>query len=80
VALSEQKIVLFFCVNGIVSRYLGIEFFVQKRILSPVKSIEFVNDRMLYTIQRGHWYGIVLDVHAPAENKHDVQRTAFMRN
>jgi hypothetical protein len=35
---------------------------------------------MLYTIQRGHWYGIVLDSDAPAENKHDIQRTAFMRN
>lgn len=39
-----------------------------------------MNARMLYTIQRGHWYSIVLDVHAAAESKHDIQRTAFMRN
>ena len=40
-------------------------FFVHHRILSAVKRVEFVSDRMSYTVLRGHWcIIIVLNVHA----------------
>jgi hypothetical protein len=41
-------------------------FFVHKRIISAVKRVEFVSDRMLYIIVRGRWCDIiVLNVNAP---------------
>jgi hypothetical protein len=41
-------------------------FSVHKRIISAVKRIEFVSDRMSYIILRGRWCDIiVLNVHAP---------------
>jgi hypothetical protein len=45
-------------------------FFVHKRIISAVKRMEFVSDKMSYLILRGRWYDIiVLSVHAPTEDK-----------
>jgi hypothetical protein len=41
---------------------------VQKRIISAVKRVEFVNDRMSYIILRGHWFDSVLNVYAPTED------------
>jgi hypothetical protein len=40
-----------------------------------VRKVEFVSDRMLYTISRGHWcYIIILKVHVPCEDKsNDIQ-------
>jgi hypothetical protein len=49
------------------------DFFVHKRIISAVQRVEFVSDRMPYTILRGSWFHIiVLNVHAPTEVKIDV--------
>jgi hypothetical protein len=51
---------------------LGTGFFVHKRI-SAVKRVEFVSDRMSYIILRGCWFRIiVLNVHAPTENLHEI--------
>jgi hypothetical protein len=45
---------------------------VHKRIISAVKRVEFVSDRMSYIILRGRWcHTIVLNVHAPTEDKTD---------
>jgi hypothetical protein len=45
---------------------------VHKRIISAVKRVEFVNDRMSYMILRGRWWNIiVLNVHAPTADKTD---------
>jgi exonuclease III len=45
---------------------------IHKRIVSAVKRLEFVSDRMLYMILRGCWCNIiVLNVHAPTDDKID---------
>jgi hypothetical protein len=51
---------------------------VHKRIISADKRAEFVSDRMSYIILRGCWcYIIVLNVHAPTEDKTDVQYSFY---
>jgi hypothetical protein len=51
---------------------------VRKIIISAVKRVQFVNDRMLYTILRGSWcHIIVLSVHAPTEDKTDDVKDSF---
>jgi hypothetical protein len=57
---------------------LGRDFFVHKRIISAVKRVELVCGRMSYTILRGRWYDIiVLNVHAPTEDKIDYIKDRF---
>jgi hypothetical protein len=51
---------------------LDTSFFTHKRIMSAVKRVEFVSDRMSYMILKGRWCNIiVLNVHAPTEDKID---------
>jgi hypothetical protein len=51
---------------------------VQKRIISAVKSVEFVSDRMSHIILRSRWCNvIVLSVHAPTEDKTDEVKDSF---
>jgi endonuclease/exonuclease/phosphatase family metal-dependent hydrolase len=49
-----------------------------QRIISAVKRVEFVSDRMAYIILRGRWCHInVLNVHAPTEDKTDDVKDSF---
>jgi hypothetical protein len=49
---------------------LGTGFCVHERIISSVKRVEFVSNRMSYIILRGRWCHIaVLNVQAPKEDK-----------
>jgi hypothetical protein len=51
---------------------------VHKRIISAVKRVEFVSDRMSYIILRGRWFHIiVLNVRAPTEDKIDDVKDSF---
>jgi hypothetical protein len=51
---------------------------VHKRIITAVKRVEFDSDRMSYIILRGRWCQvIVLNVHAPTEDKIDDMKDSF---
>jgi hypothetical protein len=51
---------------------------VTRRIISAVKRVEYVSDRILYIILRGRWGDIiVLNVHAPAGDKIDDMKDSF---
>jgi hypothetical protein len=51
---------------------------VHKRVISAVKGVEFVNDRMSYIILRGCWcHIIVLNVHFPTEDKTDAVKDSL---
>jgi len=47
-------------------------FFVNSRIVSAMKRVEFVNESLSYIVLRGRWRNIiVVNVHAPSEEKFD---------
>jgi hypothetical protein len=59
---------------------LGTGVFVHKRIISAVKRVEFVSERMSYIILRGRWCDvIVLNVHTPTEDKIDNTVAYFIK-
>jgi hypothetical protein len=57
---------------------LGTDLLVHKRIISAVKKVEFVNNRMSYIILRGHWcHIIVLNIHVRTKDKTDDVKGIF---
>ena len=59
---------------------MGTGIFVHHRIASAVKRVEFVSDRMSYIVLRGRWCNvIVLNVHAPSEEKSDNSKDSFYK-
>ena len=57
---------------------MGTGIFVHHRIASAVKRVEFVSDMVSYLVLRGCWCNIiVLNVHAPSEDKYDDPKDSF---
>jgi hypothetical protein len=55
-----------------------VQDFVHKRIISAVKRVKFVSDRMSYIILRGCWCPIIiLNVHFPRGDKTDYVKGNF---
>jgi hypothetical protein len=52
-------------------------FFVHQRIVSAIKRVEFGSERMSYIVLRGRWCNIVLNGHAPTEEKGDDLKDSF---
>jgi hypothetical protein len=54
------------------------DFFVHQRIAPAVRRVECVSDRVSYIVMRGRWNNIiVLNVHAPSEEKSDESKDRF---
>jgi hypothetical protein len=70
----------FFYGQGNGDHQLRTGFFVHKRIVSTVRRVEFISDRMSYIILRGRWCNvIVLNVHVPCEGKGDEEKDSFFQ-
>jgi len=60
---------------------LGKGLFVQNRIVTAVKGVEFVSDRTSYITLRGRWCNIItLNVHTSSQEKSDDSKDCFMSN
>jgi hypothetical protein len=57
------------------------KFFGTKRIISAVKRVEFVSDRMSYIIVRGPWSNIIIpNVHSPTEDYRFCKELEYVFN
>ena len=57
------------------------KIFVHHSVVSAVKTLEFVSDRMSYIVLRGRWCNIVvLNVFALSKEKVIIQKRVFMHN
>jgi len=68
----------FFYGKGNKNHPLGKGLFVHHRIVSGIKTVVFVSNRVSYTVLRGCWCNIiVLNVHASSVEKSDDSKDGF---
>ena len=78
--LATESLCIFYG-KGNKNHKLGTEFFVHHRIVSAVKTVEFVSDRTSYILLRGYWCNIiVLNVPALSEKGSNDSKDSFMSN
>jgi exonuclease III len=76
--IEQAEDYTFFYGQGNGYHQVGTSFFVLKRIISAVRRVEFTGDRVSCIILRGCWCNIiVLNVHAPCEDKGDDVKKSF---
>jgi hypothetical protein len=76
---GKSKGLNFFYGKGNQNRQLGKGLLVHHRIISAVKSVKSVSNRVSYIVLRGRGCNIILNVHAPSEKKSD-DSTVFVRS
>jgi hypothetical protein len=73
---EEEDTVFYGEGNG--DHQLGTVFFIHKTVISAVRKVEFIGDRMSYIILRGHQCDIIfLNVHGLCEDKSDDVKDSF---